>query len=114
MNERAFSGVTMFRTALLCLLLVLPDQIAAAACAGTDLWPTLPEADRAAIEAAVDDLAYPRGNFWRATRGKRSSISSAPIISTIRATMPLPNDWPRSLPPPGPSSSRPAARSRKN
>lgn len=60
----------MIRTALLCLLLVLPGRIAAASCAGTDLWPTLPVADRAAIEAVVDDLAYPRGNFWRATRGE--------------------------------------------
>lgn len=59
----------MVRAALLCLLLFLPGRIAAASCAGTDLWPTLPEADRAAIEEAIDALAYPRGNFWRATRG---------------------------------------------
>lgn len=60
----------MVRAALLCLILLLPGRIAAAACAGTDLWPGLPEADRAAIEEAVDALAYPRGNFWRATRGE--------------------------------------------
>ncbi|WP_347312734.1 TraB/GumN family protein [Defluviimonas sp. SAOS-178_SWC] len=59
----------MIRATLLCLLLVLPGRIADAACAGTDLWPTLPDADRAVIEAAVDSIPYPRGNFWRATRG---------------------------------------------
>ena len=60
----------MIRAALLCLLLVVPGHSAVAACAGTDLWPTLPAEDRAAIDAAVDSLAYPRGNFWRATRGE--------------------------------------------
>ncbi|OYX43337.1 MAG: TraB/GumN family protein [Rhodobacterales bacterium 32-67-9] len=59
----------MIRATLLCLLLVLPGRGAVAACAGTDLWPALPAEERIAIDAAVDSLAYPRGNFWRATRG---------------------------------------------
>lgn len=59
----------MVRAALLCLLLALPGHAVAAACAGTDLMPSLPADERAAIDAAVDATPYAKGNYWMATRG---------------------------------------------
>lgn len=94
----------MIRAALLCFLLALPGRSAVAACAGTDLWPTLSAEDRTAIAAAVDSLAYSRGNFWRATRGeevvhlvgtyhfddpRHDAIAErlAPVIATARTVL---------------------------
>ncbi len=60
----------MIRRLALSLFLILPAGGAQAACAGRDLLPTLDAADRARITAAVDGLAYGRGNHWRATKGE--------------------------------------------
>jgi len=56
----------------LALLLVCLGGTAAparAACAGQDLIPALPEADRTALGAAVGPSAYAAGNHWVARRG---------------------------------------------
>lgn len=49
-------------------LLFLP-ALAAAQCAGTNLFPTLPAADQAAIRAATDAAPFAHGLLWKATRG---------------------------------------------
>ena len=59
----------MIRHLAVSLLLCLPAGGALAACAGKDLLPTLDATHRAEIAAAVDALAYGRGNAWRATKG---------------------------------------------
>lgn len=59
----------MIRTAVLCLFLAFPGAAADAACAGTDLLPTLDAATRDSITTAIDAIPHSRGNHWRATRG---------------------------------------------
>jgi uncharacterized protein YbaP (TraB family) len=59
----------MIRHLAVSLFLCLPAGGADAACAGQDILPTLGAAQRAGIDAAVDSLAYGRGNSWRATKG---------------------------------------------
>ncbi len=60
----------MIRHLAVSLFLCLPAGGTDAACAGQDILPTLDAARRAGIDAAVDSLAYGRGNHWRATKGK--------------------------------------------
>jgi uncharacterized protein len=40
-----------------------------AQCAGQNLFDAMPAEDLAALEAATAEVPYPKGNFWRATRG---------------------------------------------
>jgi hypothetical protein len=40
-----------------------------AECNGTNLFTTMPPEERAALTAAAEAAPFPRGNFWRATRG---------------------------------------------
>ena len=54
---------------LLAALFLLTAAPASATCAGQNLLDIMPAADRAALTAAADAVPYPRGNFWRATRG---------------------------------------------
>ncbi len=42
---------------------------AAAQCAGTNLLEEMEPAEREAIIAAADAVPFPRGNYWRATKG---------------------------------------------
>lgn len=51
----------------LLLLLVLPLS-AGARCAGEDLLAAMAPAERAALEARVEAVPFPRGNLWRAER----------------------------------------------
>lgn len=51
------------------LLAFAPLQAAAATCTGTDLIAALPEADRQALQRAVDAVPYGRGLQWRAEKG---------------------------------------------
>ncbi len=54
------------------LALVLSFQFAAPAraqCQGENVLADLPREDLAAITAAANSVPYPKGNFWRATRG---------------------------------------------
>ena len=48
--------------------LLLPGA-AGARCAGVDLLPGLPEAERAGMVARAEAVPFPRGNLWRAERG---------------------------------------------
>lgn len=41
-----------------------------AACTGVNLFDELPAEDLVQIEAATNAVPFPRGNFWRATRGE--------------------------------------------
>lgn len=54
---------------LLSLLLIWLALPAAAVCNGQNLIAALDPATRASLIAAADAQPYPRGNFWRATRG---------------------------------------------
>jgi len=64
----------MFARLVLTVALVLaglaaPALSAGADCAGQDLLPALPEADRAALRAAVGPSPHAAGNHWLARRG---------------------------------------------
>lgn len=59
----------MFKTALLCLSLLLPATAIAAPCSGTNLIAAMDADTRAVLEARVDATPYAAGNFWRASRG---------------------------------------------
>lgn len=60
----------MLRTCLAAALVALSLAPAArAACVGADQIDLLPPETRAELIARVDAVPYPRGNFWRATRG---------------------------------------------
>jgi uncharacterized protein YbaP (TraB family) len=56
----------LFRLVTLVLLTAPP---AAAKCAGQNLFDQMDPTRRAAIEAATEAVPFPKGNFWRATRG---------------------------------------------
>lgn len=58
----------MPRPLLVALFLLFVPQLAAAACGGRDQIAALPEAERAALLARVEDAPFPRGNLWRAER----------------------------------------------
>ena len=71
---------TIRRTCLAAVLgascgLFLATAAGAAECAGRDLIGALPAEQRAELDRAVDDVPYPTGIFWQATRG------AAPIES---------------------------------
>ena len=59
----------MLRAALACVLALVAALPAAARCEGRNQIDALPAATRAELTAAVDAVPFPRGNFWRATRG---------------------------------------------
>lgn len=65
---RALRLVATFCAALL-LAVTAGIPAARAECQGENLIDSLPEADRRALFDAADAVPYPRGNFWRATRG---------------------------------------------
>ena len=66
---RALRRVAMFCAALL-LAVTTGMSAARADCQGVNLIDSLPEAERRALFDAADAVPYPRGNFWRATRGE--------------------------------------------
>lgn len=47
---------------------------AALACGGSDILPTLPEAERAAILARAQAAPFPEGNLWRASRDEAEIV----------------------------------------
>lgn len=55
--------------AALIAVVTLAVPAARAECVGENLIDSLPEAERRALFDAADAVPYPRGNFWRATRG---------------------------------------------
>lgn len=57
---------------------------ALAACGGTDLRATLSPVERAALASRVAQMDYPRGLFWRATRGDQVLY----LIGTLHANDP--------------------------
>lgn len=61
-------------TVLLALALTLTVALPAARaeCVGENLIDSMPEAERRALFDAADRVPYPRGNFWRATRGDQT------------------------------------------
>jgi uncharacterized protein len=61
----------MSRIAACLAALMLFAVPAAAQCLGDNLFNTMPAADRAALTAAANAVPYPKGNFWRATRGEQ-------------------------------------------
>ena len=65
---RALRRVATFCAALLLAATGLVPA-ARADCQGVNLIDSLPEAERRALFDAADAVPYPRGNFWRATRG---------------------------------------------
>lgn len=59
-------------TRLLALLVALVSFLAApvlAQCAGQNLFQQMPPDKLAALTAAADAVPFPRGNYWRATKG---------------------------------------------
>ena len=59
-------------TRLLALLVALVSFLAApvlAQCAGQNLFQEMPPDKLAALTAAADAVPFPRGNYWRATKG---------------------------------------------
>jgi len=50
-------------------LLIFPAMPVWAMCAGTDLIAGLEEADRADLETRAQNTAFPKGIFWRASKG---------------------------------------------
>lgn len=81
--------------AALCLALFAAP--AHAACTGADMIAALPEAERAALEAAADAVPFARGNLWRATRGGQSVTlvgtyhlddpRLAPLVQAVRPAL---------------------------
>ncbi|MCH2163194.1 MAG: TraB/GumN family protein [Marinovum sp.] len=63
--------ITRYLTLWITLLLALPAMVVAQ-CTGTDIRPSLTEAERAEIEEAVGSEPFAEGNFWQATRGGRT------------------------------------------
>ena len=65
----------------MCLAWAVCAGAAIAACQGTDLRATLSDAERAALTERIADMDYPRGLFWRATRGNLELY----VIGTLHA-----------------------------
>ncbi len=61
------SGFFVTLAALLCFAGAVQAQ-----CVGQNLIDALPPADRATLEAAAAASPYPKGNYWRATRGDQT------------------------------------------
>lgn len=61
------SGFFATLAALLCFAGAVQAQ-----CVGQNLIDALPPADRATLEAAAAKSPYPKGNYWRATRGDQT------------------------------------------
>lgn len=59
----------MSRIAACLAAFVLLATPVTAQCMGENLLDRMPEAERAALETAADAVPFPKGNFWRATRG---------------------------------------------
>lgn len=55
--------------ALLALAVSLLATPVLAQCAGSNLFDEMPAEKRAALTAAADAVPFPRGNYWRATKG---------------------------------------------
>ncbi len=62
----------MLRTLLLTALLALPATAKADACAGKNLFQTMPAAELSALQAAAGEVPYGKGLLWRATKGSRT------------------------------------------
>lgn len=56
----------------LALAFTVAVPAARAECLGRNLIDAMPEAERRALFDAADRVPYPRGNFWRATRGDQT------------------------------------------
>lgn len=64
------TNIVLLRLALTVVFLALQALAPLRAqCVGENLLATLPAEERARLEAMVDQVPFPRGNFWRATRG---------------------------------------------
>ena len=61
----------MLRTIAFSLLSLLPGT-AFALCEGHDLIDAMSAEDRAALQAEADAMPYPKGLYWRATRGPQT------------------------------------------
>ncbi|MGB3315510.1 MAG: TraB/GumN family protein, partial [Albidovulum sp.] len=59
----------MIRIALFSLLLAFPAATATAKCTGANILDSLPEAERAAMDASIAELPFAYGNAWTAYRG---------------------------------------------
>ena len=51
------------------LFLISFSSIASANCAGPNVYPSLPESERQALEAKAADVPFPEGLLWRAEKG---------------------------------------------
>jgi uncharacterized protein YbaP (TraB family) len=85
------------RRLLAALCLALSAAPAHAVCTGADMIAALPEAERAALEAAADAVPFARGNLWQATReGQTVTLVGtyhlddprlAPLVQAVRPAL---------------------------
>jgi uncharacterized protein len=61
--------VLMLRSVLTAVTIALFSLPASAECVGQNILDTLPDAERAAIQARTDAVPFAQGNLWRASKG---------------------------------------------